>query len=381
MNIPTFELERIQSLWENVVEYNLSESGVHPLTLNELFHDDPHAMMRLAEIELGYSQTNGTLPLRERIAALYADAGPDQILVACGTAEANFVTIWGLIEAGEELVVMLPNYMQIHGLGRGFRGEVKPFYLRPENNWAPDLDELRRAVTPRTRAIAICNPNNPTGTILSETDRREIVRIAAQVGAWLISDEVYQGAEHDGQTTPSLWAGSAGYERVIITCGLSKAYGLPGLRLGWIVALSSLIAHLWSYRDYTTIAPATLSDRIAQRALETERRAKILERTRSIIRRNYAIVEMWLREHEDLLEVVVPRAGAIALIKYHLPIDSIELVGKMRREQGVLVVPGAHFGLEGYLRLGYGGQSRHLEEGLERVSHALKKWKAMSDER
>jgi aspartate/methionine/tyrosine aminotransferase len=374
MNIPTFELERIQSLWENIVEYNLSESGVHPLTLNELFDDDPDVMARLAEVELGYSQTNGTLPLRERIAALYADAEPDQILVACGTAEANFVTIWGLIDAGEELVVMLPNYMQIHGLGLGFRGEVKPFHLRPENNWAPDLDELRRAVTSRTRAIAICNPNNPSGTILSDGDRREIVRIAAEVGAWLISDEVYQGAEHDGRTTLSLWEGSAGYDRVIVTCGLSKAYGLPGLRLGWIVAPSSLIAHLWSYRDYTTIAPATLSDRIAQRALEPERRAQILARTRSIIRSNYALVDLWLRGHEDLLEVVVPRAGAIALIRYHLPIASIELVERMRREQGVLVVPGAHFGLEGYLRLGYGGRTDHLQEGLERVSTAMKKF-------
>lgn len=371
MRIPPFELERIQSLWEHVVDYNLSESGVDPLSLAELLDGDAAALARLSETRLGYTQTNGSLGLRERVAALYPGATPANVLITSGTSEANFVALLGLVEPGDEVAVMLPNYMQIWGLGHGFRGEVRPFYLRADEKWAVDLDELRREVTPRTRVIAVCNPNNPTGAVLSAEEMEAIVEVASGVGAWLIADEVYRGAEREGEETPSFWTHGGGYERMIITCGLSKAYGLPGLRVGWVVAPAEMAEHLWSYRDYTTIAPSALSDALAHVALEGERRERILNRTRSILRANYPIVERWMESLDGLLETVPPQAGAIALVRYRLPIDSIELVERMRREQGVLVVPGAHFGLEGYLRIGYGGRAEHLREGLERMGRVL----------
>ena len=364
MEIPPFHLERIQSLWEHQVDFNLSESGIHPLSLADVFEGP--ALTELTKSALGYSQTNGTPALRERIATLYPGATSEHILVTNGTSEANFVAIWSLMEPGDELVVMLPNYMQIYALGSVWRGDVKPLHLQAERGWSPDLDQLNRIVGPRTRAIAICNPNNPTGAILSHDARRSMVDAAASVGAWIVADEVYQGAEHEGEPTPSFW--TEGYDRVLVTNGLSKAYGLPGLRVGWIVAQPETTARLWSYRDYTTIAPGTLSDLIAQHVLEPATRARILKRTRSILEVNYRIVSDWLRGHGEVFEVVTPRAGAIAFVRYHLPLDSVEFVERVRRERSVLLIPGSHFGFEGYFRIGYGNESEYLSAALTRVS-------------
>lgn len=374
MRIPLFQLERNQSLWENLVEYNLSESGVHPLTLAELFANEPEALDDLARCELGYCQTNGTIALRERIAALYPGATADNILVTNGTSEANFVAAWSLLEPNDEIIVMLPNYMQLHGLSSLWSARVVPFNLEHRRGWRPDIDSLKREMNARTRAIAICNPNNPTGSILGDEDRRAIVEAAARSGAWIIADEVYQGAERDGVTTNSFW--NEGYDRVIVTNGLSKAYGLPGLRLGWIVAPSETAARLWSYRDYTTIAPATLSDRVAQSVLRPEMREWVLTRTRRILNQNFSLVAQWLDANGDLLRLDPPRAGAIALVEYDLRLDSEALAEELRQKMDVLIVPGAHFGLEGFLRLGFGGTSSHLEHGLERVAAGLRAIKA-----
>ena len=209
MKVEPFEMERWQSQWENVVEYNLAESGVHPMTVSELGGED-ELREDLWKTKLGYNQGNGTIELRELISRLYSGAALENILVTHGSCEANYLCTWNLVEPGDEVVMMLPNYMQIHGLARGFGARVVPFH---ENllhgialpRWAPDLDELRRAVSPRTKLIAVCNPNNPTGSILTEDAMDEIVQIARRAGAWLLADEVYQGSELSGRTTPSFW--------------------------------------------------------------------------------------------------------------------------------------------------------------------------------
>jgi len=177
---------------------------------------------------------------------------------------------------------MLPNYMQIWGIARGFGGTVRPFHLREEDAWAPDLDELRRVVSGRTRLIAVCNPNNPTGAILTEGQMQEIVRIASKSGAWLLVDEVYRGAERDRERTPTFWGL---YDRLLITAGLSKAYGLPGLRTGWMACPPEIAAACWSYKDYTTIGPGALNELLARLALNGATSEKILNRTRTIVRK------------------------------------------------------------------------------------------------
>lgn len=371
MRIPKFAMERMQSTYENLVDYNLSESGVHPMTVQELLADGAGRSALLSQ-ELLYPQSNGTVALRERIAALYPGASVDHIEVTNGGSEANFVTMWHLVEPGDEVIVMVPNYGQTLGLVEAFGGVLRPWPLRFDaggGRWAVDLDALKGLVSPRTRAIVICNPNNPTGARFGEADLDAICAVAASCGAWLVSDEIYRGAELDGHETPSVWGR---YERVIVTSGLSKAYGLPGLRIGWIVSSPDLVAETWSYHDYTSIGPGALSDFLARTALEPATRARILERTRGILRANLPVTAAWLDAHGDRFSYVPPDAGAIVYARYHDPINSTLLVDRLRLEKSVLIVPGDHFGMDGYLRIGFGSEVRYLRDGLDRLAALLR---------
>lgn len=361
-------MERMQSTWENLVEFNLSESGVHPMSLKELLGEDSGSFQYLLNQELGYSQSNGTVELREKVAAIYPGATVDHVQVTCGTSEANFICIWSLVEPGDEVVLMLPNYMQIWGIARGFGGRIVPFHLREESGWRPDLEELRKAVSSKTKLIAVCNPNNPTGAILTVQEMNEIIEAARSVNAWLLADEVYLGAERDRPRTSSFWGR---YEKAIITGGLSKAYGLPGLRIGWIIAPTALISTFWAYHDYTTIGPPVLSDILARNALVPETRERILSRTKKIIQDNYPILADWIHEHGETFSMVEPHAGAITYLKYKIHINSTLLAEKLLHEKSVLIVPGDHFGMDHYLRIGYGPPPNYLRTALEKIHQTL----------
>jgi len=367
MRLDLFEMERLQSTWENRVKFNLSESSVHPMSVQELISDrDFHD--QLLSTPLAYNQSNGTDELREVIASLYPGATPDQVEVTNGGSEANFVTVYSMLEPADEVVVMLPNYGQIWGLTNSLGMAVKAVHLRGDLGWAPDLDRLESTVSNRTKMIVVCNPNNPTGAILSASEMEAITRIASRCGAWILADEIYQGSERDGHTTPSF---HGTYDRVIVTNGLSKAYGLPGLRIGWIVAPSERIARTWSYHDYTTIAPGTISDMLARVALSPGGRMRCLERTRSICRHNFPLFRQWVEEHGSMFSLVEPRAGAIAYVHYDLPINSTDLIQRLLHEKSVLVVPGDHFGMDHYLRIGYGPPADYLQQALDQVHDLL----------
>ncbi len=368
MRLERFAMERMQSTYENQVAFNLSESGVRPLSLGELL-DDPHSARAILQEPLRYTQSNGSERLRTAIAGLYSGATPDHVQVTNGGSEANFITTWRLVEPNEEVVLMVPNYMQTWGLARAFGGIVKewPLALR-DGRWHVDADALERIVSARTKLIIVCNPNNPTGARFEAADLDRVAAIAARTGAWVLSDEIYRGAERDGRETASMWGRT---DRVIVTSGLSKAYGLPGLRIGWIVGPPDLVASTWSYHDYTTIAPGALSDTLAIRALEPSRRMRILERTRTILNQNFPIIAAWLDGHGGLFTYVPPDAGAIVYVRYHHPINSTKLVTRLREEKSLLIVPGDHFGMDGYLRIGFGDDIDYLQQGLDRLHHAI----------
>ncbi len=371
MRFPRFAMERRQSTYESLVDYNLSESGVHPMRLEELVSNADDRAALLGQ-ELLYTQSNGTVELRERIAAIYPGSTVDHIEVTNGGSEANFVTMWHLIEPGDEVVMMVPNYGQTLGLVEGFGGVLRPWPLHLSadgRRWTVDLDDLRTLVTARTRAIVICNPNNPTGARISAADLDGICQLASRTGAWLVSDEIYRGAELDGVETPSVWGR---YERAIITSGLSKAYGLPGLRVGWITGPPAVVAATWALHDYTTIGPGALSDRLARLALQPAHRARILARTRRILHTNLPVITDWLDAHADRFSYALPEAGAIVYVRYHDAINSVDLVDRLRIEKSVLVVPGDHFGMDGYLRIGFGSETRYLRDGLDRLADLLR---------
>ena len=366
MKIEQFNMERMQSTWENVVDYNLSESGVHPLNLQGFL--SPAELADLAKLELGYSQTNGTPELRTEIARLHPGLSPEQVLVTNGSSESNFLLMWSTIESGDEVLFELPNYMQIWGLLRAFGAKVKPFWLRESLGWQPDPDELKKLVTRKTMMIVLTNPNNPTGAVLSEESTAAIIDLAEKAGAWILADEVYRGAERVGGPTPSFWGRAA---KVISVNGLSKAYGLPGLRIGWIVAPEEVTHKAWPYHDYTTISPSVLSDRLARIALTPGTRDKILARTRAILKANYPLLESWLNSHGKLFVFHPPQAGAITFARYNLKINSTVLVEKLIHDGSVLIVPGDHFEMDHHLRFGFGSAEKTLAEALKRIDRTL----------
>jgi aspartate/methionine/tyrosine aminotransferase len=362
-----FQLERLLSTWENRVEYNLSESGVHPMTARELLGDDV-GLDASADVRLRYPQANGTRRLRERIAALYPRASAENVLVTVGAIGANFLAVAALTQPGETVAVLEPNYQQIWGLVQNFGRRLSTFRLQPELDWRIDRDELERATRPSARLVAIVNPNNPTGRVMSESERQAVVDTAAATGAWLLADEVYAGAERSNDAITATIYGE--YDRVLAVNSMSKAYALPGLRIGWVVGPPEAIEAMWAWQDYATISAGMLDGELAAHALLAETRARIIARTRVYVRRGFAVLQDWASRRDDV-QVIPNDAGAICLIRYRQPINSTELVMRAIEEQATLVAPGDIFGLDGYLRIGFGIPEDYLREGLRRIGLLL----------
>jgi aspartate/methionine/tyrosine aminotransferase len=362
-----FAMERYQSTFEHRVRINLSESGVHPLTVDELL-EIAGADAGVGDIRLGYGQSNGSDELRDRIAALYSDADDSNVLVTVGGAEANFTCFWHLFETEQKAAIILPTYGQVPGLMESFEGRIMPVHLVEDNDWQPDLDALEAALEAGARFVLITNPNNPTGAALTDASMDAIAEMTERHGAWIMADEVYQGAENGTETTRSFWGC---HDRVLVTNSLSKAYGLPGLRLGWVLGPSELVAKLWGHTDYTTIAVASVSDALACVALEPETRGRIMARTRGIVRANLGLLEGWMAAQEGRFSYRPPDAGAICYAKYDAPVNSTDFAEKLRTEKSVLVVPGDHFGMDSFLRIGFGNPEDELLEGLALVRDAF----------
>jgi aspartate/methionine/tyrosine aminotransferase len=362
MKFPRFDMERMQSQWEHKVKYDLSESGVEALTLEEITRD-PKELMKT---KLGYAEGVGREATRALVAAIHAGHAADDVMITTGTSEANFLALASLVNAGDEVVVIMPNYMQVHGVATALGARVREVWLREEREWTIDLDALAAAVNARTKVICVCQPNNPTGQILSQSEVQSVVRIADQHGAWILADEVYRGAERSAEESPSF---SGRGERSIVTGGLSKVYALPGLRIGWIVAPRERIEAALEIKDYTTIAPATLSEALTEIALE--RRKQLLERARFLINERWPLLEDWAAGHSRVLHWTPPAAGAICFFSYQYPIDSMPLVDRLIREYSTMVVPGIHFRAERHLRIGFGMPSRVLHSGLAAIDRLL----------
>ena len=364
-NFIPFMLEREMGKWENEVEYNLSESGVHPMTMKELFANDTDALNEILNTSLNYAYANGNPELRERIANLYPGSQPKDILVTTGAAQANYTSILTLLEPDDEILVMVPNYMQIWGAAQNLGANVKTFSLQEELGWGFDIDDFNQKVTNRTKLIAICNPNNPTGHIMTTEERDSVINAASKVGAWVLSDEVYTGAEHyTDDITPSMWGK---YERVLAIGSMSKAYGLPGLRIGWVVSNPETTEEIWARQDYITIGTTMLGNKLAAYALQPGVFSHIIERTRKHVRHGYQNLQKWVEEHDDLFSIIPPKAAAIGFVRYNLDINSSEFVNRLRKEQNTYIVPGDHFGMDYYLRISYGLSDDYVNEGLRRI--------------
>lgn len=367
MKIAEFKLERTLARFQNEVEYDLSASGIYPMFIREIL--DPQEMENVYNnLHLKYVHTAGTRHLREAVSSFYDGMDPANVFMTNGSAEALYLVAWGLIEPGDEVAFMLPNFMLLAHVVEANGATVRNFTLDPARNWSLDVESLKAAVTPKTKLICVCNPNNPTGTVLSREQMLEVVKVAESVGATILSDEVYRGAEQTDSMTPTFWGL---YDKVIVISGLSKSFGLPGLRVGWVAGPKEIAEKAWFYHDYLSTTVTTFSDMLATRALQPEMRARIFRRNREIVRQNLSTFTDWVNSHKGVLSFTPPQAGCFAFVKFNLPVTSWELVMDMVKNDSVFVIPGSCFGIEGHLRMNFGVEKTYLARGLERIDRAL----------
>ena len=367
MNFIPFQLEQWQSEYEQEVAFNLADSGVQPVTLQELV-DDSTVRQRLLNLPIHYPPVNGTPALRQTIADLYS-TDPANVLVTVGGSEANAIAVHSLLGPGDHIVVMEPGYRQVWGMAHNLGCKVTPYRLRAEKeNWRFDFDELEASVTPDTRLIAVTNPNNPTGKILTPAEMEKIVGIAARNGAWILADEVYRGSERLTDAETSSFFGR--YDRVIAVNSMSKSYGLSGLRIGWIAAPSRTVQDIWRRHEYAVISAGAVDMLLAEIALGEQHRSQLLQRTRRFIREGYARLEHWVRENSSVVSIVPPESTALAFVGYQLDAPSVAVAHAIR-QAGVLVAPGAYFGAEGHLRITHGLNSDYLQKALAIVASVL----------
>ena len=311
MNFEPFELERLLSDWEQTVEFNFAESGVHPVSLGELLQLSDIDIKEFLETPLNYPEVNGEASLRKKIAGFYDGAKLENILVTVGASEANYILANTLLKKGDEIAVMQPTYKQFSGAAKNLGVKVNSFSLEAGNNWALNRQELLDAVNLNTKVISVVNPNNPTGKILSKEEMNAVVSIAQKFDAWLLADEVYSGAErHNVDATQSFFGL---YEKVIIVNGLSKAYGLPGLRIGWVVAPENIINELWKRHEYTTVSSSMLGNRLANLALRPDVKRALIARTRDLVDSGFETLQTYLNEIPGVFSVVPPMASALSL--------------------------------------------------------------------
>ena len=368
MYIDTFELERNQTLYENDVEFNLTESGIHPCTIRDIL--DETEIEQLLSMPLAYGYTDGTPELKDRIAQWYPKATAANIAVTQGAQEANLITLLSTLDKDDELLFIVPNFMQLTGLAKCFGIQTKLFTLSADNQWQPDLVALSDAMTPRTKMIAMVNPNNPTGIVASPETMQGLVDIAAKNDCYLLADEIYRGAEINREETPSYFGM---YDRVIVTSSLSKAFANPGIRLGWMVAPPDVIESAVRFQDYTTIGTNCLSQALGEKIMKPGMREKILARTRMILSENVKILSDWMACHQDYFTWIEPQSGGMAFIGYKWRMSSIEFSNKLREEENVFVVAGSWFGLDHYIRLGIGVEKYLLVGALDRLSNFAKR--------
>jgi len=373
VKIEPFLLERWMTRHETHVAYDIAESGILPLTLNDLLDFEPpgdRALMveRLLSVPLGYSEARGTLELRTALSATYSRGDSDHILVTTGAIEANFLLFNALLDPGDHVIAPYPAYQQLYSVPKAIGCDVSLWRAGPETKYRYDVDALERLLTPRTRVIVLNTPHNPTGAMIPPDEARMVYSLAESVGATVIGDEAYRWLDvPDGDpfAPPMFDLGPSG-----ISVGtLSKPFGLPGLRIGWIAASPEVVRRCWGLRDYISLSPGRLNDLLAQLAIKHHDR--IISRNRRIIATNLATAHEWIAERADFLSWTPPRGGLLALLKYDLPIASLELSDRLATDFSVMLAPGSAFGYEHHLRLGIGQRPDIFREGLARAGECF----------
>ena len=368
MKIDNFKVEDWFNEYEKLAIYDMADTCVESLSLEGLLdivgNKEEH-LKNVMSRKLNYGDIQGSERLKKAIMTMYKN-NSFPITITHGAIGANSLVIQSLIEKGDEVISVIPTYQQHYSIPKSLGADVKILFLKEENSWLPSLEELKKLVTKNTKLICMNNPNNPTGAVIPKNIFSEIVKIARENDAYILCDEVYRGLEHNGEISPSI---VDIYDKGISTGSMSKVFSLAGLRLGWIVAPKEVMEKIIVHREYNTISVSILDDYFSSLAIENK--DKIIERNLQIILKGKEILSEWIKS-EPNISWVEPQGGTTALIKYNLPMSSVELCKNLLNDTGVLFLPASTLEIEGYLRIGYCSDVKKLKEGLDKFSKWIK---------
>ncbi|MGD9938885.1 MAG: aminotransferase [Clostridia bacterium] len=369
MKIEEFGVEIWMNEWENNCTYNLAETCVESLTVDQLLTmaGRKYTLMdELLPMKLTYGAIEGSERLRDNIAGLYATLARNNVTVTHGAIGANALAHETLVEPGDRVISVQPTYQQHYSIPESYGADVRILKLREENGYLPDLDELKALAGDKAKLIVMNNPNNPTGALMDKAMLQGVADIAARCGAYVLCDEVYRGIDQEGSGFTESMADL--YEKGISTGSMSKAFSLAGLRLGWIAGPEAFIKKVSIHRDYNTISVGMIDDFFAAMALENK--DAILERNRKITRDNLAMLDAWVAK-EPSISYVKPKSGTTALLKFAFDMSSRDFCIGLLKSKGVMFTPGSVMNMEGQVRIGYANNAAVIKEGLQKTSEYL----------
>ncbi len=374
MNIKPFAVEEWMNQYEVGAKYNIAETCVDSVSLDELFDftgtDKAAFLEEFCARRLTYGDIEGLPELKKGICSLYKSLSTDEIVTTHGASGANHHVFYTLVQPGDRVISITPTYQQLYSIPESYGADVRYLHLTKENRYLPDLEELKSLLTPNTKLICINNPNNPTGALMSKELLCEIVDLARQVDAYVLCDEVYRHL-----TQEDVWCESIVdlYEKGISVSSMSKVFSLAGLRLGWIASHDhQFIRSCFSHRDYNLVSCGVFDEAVASLALQ--KKDVLLKRNCQIVRNNLSILDQWVQS-EPMVHYQKPQAGTTALVFYDLPIPSVEFCDRMYHETGAFVTPGDCFEEPFSMRIGYACEEEVLRAGLAAISTFMKNHK------
>jgi capreomycidine synthase len=346
-------------------DFDIGSSGVESFSMAQLRALLGFTHEEIDGILFADSQTLGGAGVRRAIAGHLARGKVDHVIVTHGSTEANFMTMNALLAPGDEVLVLAPCYQQLYGIAEALGCSLRHWPLRFERGWRPDMAELPRLLGPRTRMVVVNFPHNPTGVSLAPEEQRELLAATERAGAYLVWDGAFSELTYDRPPLPE----PVDFPHAVSMGTMSKAYGLPGLRVGWCIAAPAILERFVRLRDYTTLHLSPLVEFIAQKAME--KADLLLDLRRAQARSNLEVLTRWAEEHGADVSWVRPDGGVSCFMRFpDRDVDALCL--RLAREERVLLVPGSCFGQPAFARLGFGGSRADLEEGLARLSRLLK---------
>jgi aspartate/methionine/tyrosine aminotransferase len=366
MQIRPFRIEHYFAKHEFSARYLLSSSDAESRTIQDVLALEPGAHDQFLQHWCGYTEAPGAPPLRKAIAGIYPTAAPDDVLVMSSAEEGIFVVYNALLAPGDHAIVETPCFESGLEVARSTGADISEWRRRPQDDWAHDLDALRGLLRPTTRMLYICTPHNPTGLLMCREVFDAVVGLCRERGILLFCDEVFRELEHDPSTR--LPAGCDAYEGAISLGSMSKTYGLPGLRLGWLVSRNrSVLRRCLEFKYYTTICSSGPSEFLTDLALR--HRQVLIDRNLGIVHSNLALLETFFQQRSDLFAWVKPNASPMAFARFRPERDVMEFCDDLVRQAGVMLLPGIVYDEPRHIRFGTGRKS--MPEALQRLSAYL----------